>query len=233
MQGRNKKPSRHRNKPKKQFLVSRNEPKQTRNRSCFGLFRFEPKFFFSFRGHPTVDKSVRTPVSTPSAAAEGRRPASPLIALVYPSCDTRGQGGVVVTVAVLSTTAEAASAAIGATASAAPCTDAAGEAFSPQKRTSITKQEISYFFLQFLWVIFSLLDPDPDYESGSGSETLGRITNVLLVQDPVTGRPVQSLEFLLLVKSCHSMKDFIHMTKKLLDDLSQVPVFSVSVVPNI
>ncbi len=28
------------------FLVSRNKPKQTRNRSCFGLFRFEPKYFF-------------------------------------------------------------------------------------------------------------------------------------------------------------------------------------------
>jgi hypothetical protein len=28
------------------LLVSRNKPKQTRNRSCFGLFRFEPKFIF-------------------------------------------------------------------------------------------------------------------------------------------------------------------------------------------
>ncbi len=28
------------------FLVSRNKPKQTRNRSWFGLFRFEPKFIF-------------------------------------------------------------------------------------------------------------------------------------------------------------------------------------------
>ncbi len=70
--------------------------------------------------------------------------------------------------------------------------------------------------------------PDPDYESGStdliesGFETLGRITSARVVQDPVSGRPVQSLEFLLLVKSCHSMKDFMHMTKKLLDDLSQV-----------
>jgi hypothetical protein len=27
-------------------MVSRNKPKQTRNRSCFGLFRFEPKFIF-------------------------------------------------------------------------------------------------------------------------------------------------------------------------------------------
>jgi hypothetical protein len=27
-------------------LVSRNKPKQTRNRSCFGLFQFEPKFIF-------------------------------------------------------------------------------------------------------------------------------------------------------------------------------------------
>ncbi len=28
------------------FFVSRNKPKQTRNRSCFGFFRFEPKFIF-------------------------------------------------------------------------------------------------------------------------------------------------------------------------------------------
>ncbi len=28
------------------FLISRNKPKQMRNRSCFGLFRFEPKFIF-------------------------------------------------------------------------------------------------------------------------------------------------------------------------------------------
>ncbi len=35
--------SKHWNKPKFFFLVSRNKPKQTRNRSCFGLFRFEPK----------------------------------------------------------------------------------------------------------------------------------------------------------------------------------------------
>jgi hypothetical protein len=28
------------------FLVSRNKPKNTQIRSCFGLFRFEPKFIF-------------------------------------------------------------------------------------------------------------------------------------------------------------------------------------------
>jgi hypothetical protein len=28
------------------FLVSRYKPKQTQNRSCFGLFRFQPKFIF-------------------------------------------------------------------------------------------------------------------------------------------------------------------------------------------
>jgi hypothetical protein len=28
------------------FFVSRNKPKQTKNRSCFSLFRFEPKFIF-------------------------------------------------------------------------------------------------------------------------------------------------------------------------------------------
>ncbi len=39
------------------------------------------------------------------------------------------------------------------------------EALSPQKRTSSTsKHEILYFFL-FLWVIFALLDPDPDPET--------------------------------------------------------------------
>jgi hypothetical protein len=38
--------SKHRNKPKFFVLVSRNKPKQTRNRSCFGLFWFEPKFIF-------------------------------------------------------------------------------------------------------------------------------------------------------------------------------------------
>ncbi len=56
---------------------------------------------------------------------------------------------------------------------------ATGEAFSPQKRTArISKHEIYLLFL-FLWVIFALLDPDPDSESGSidliepgsGSET--------------------------------------------------------------
>jgi hypothetical protein len=42
-------------------------------------------------------------------------------------------------------------------------TSIANEAFSSQERTS------SFFLL--LWVIFALLDPDPDskYESGSGS----------------------------------------------------------------
>jgi hypothetical protein len=39
----------HRNKPKKYFLVSRNKPKMNLNRLCFGLFRFEPKKrFFCF-----------------------------------------------------------------------------------------------------------------------------------------------------------------------------------------
>jgi hypothetical protein len=38
--------SKHRKNRNFLFLVSRNKPKQTRNRSCFGLFRFEPKFIF-------------------------------------------------------------------------------------------------------------------------------------------------------------------------------------------
>jgi hypothetical protein len=51
--------SKHRNKPKKIFfLVSQNKPKQTRNRSCFGLFRFEPKLFF-FHFEDTLVGTVR------------------------------------------------------------------------------------------------------------------------------------------------------------------------------
>jgi hypothetical protein len=43
------------------------------------------------------------------------------------------------------------------------------KAFSPQKRTSNTsKHEISNFFL-LLYVIFALLDPDPDSEYGSAT----------------------------------------------------------------
>ncbi len=48
----------HRNKPKqtetnrkKCFLVSRNKPKNNRNRLSFGLFRFEPKKIRLFQGH--------------------------------------------------------------------------------------------------------------------------------------------------------------------------------------
>jgi hypothetical protein len=42
------------------------------------------------------------------------------------------------------------------------CSEATGEAFTPQKRTSSTsKHEILDFFL-YLWVIFALLDPDLD-----------------------------------------------------------------------
>ncbi len=39
--------SKHRNKPKLfVFGFTKKKPKQTRNRSCFGLFRFEPKIIF-------------------------------------------------------------------------------------------------------------------------------------------------------------------------------------------
>ncbi len=38
--------SKQQTKPKVFFLVSQNKPKQTRNRSCFGLFQFEPKLIF-------------------------------------------------------------------------------------------------------------------------------------------------------------------------------------------
>jgi hypothetical protein len=45
---------------------------------------------------------------------------------------------------------------------------ATGEAFSPQKRTALPNMKILYFFL-FLCIIFTLLDPDPQFECGSGS----------------------------------------------------------------
>jgi hypothetical protein len=43
------------------------------------------------------------------------------------------------------------------------------EAFSPQKRKSSTSKHEIYIF-SILWVIFALLDPDP--ESGSGPKPL-------------------------------------------------------------
>jgi hypothetical protein len=43
---------------------------------------------------------------------------------------------------------------------------ATGKALSPQKRTSSTSKHKISKFLLFLWVIFALLDPDPDSESG-------------------------------------------------------------------
>ncbi len=46
------------------------------------------------------------------------------------------------------------------------------EAFSPQKRTSSTSKHKNLNFFLFLWVIFDLLDPDPDSESGYGSTDL-------------------------------------------------------------
>ncbi len=53
--------SKHRSKTNFLFLVSRNELKQTRNRSCFGLFRFEPQFFFvCFEDTGTANISPRS-----------------------------------------------------------------------------------------------------------------------------------------------------------------------------
>ncbi len=47
------------------------------------------------------------------------------------------------------------------------CVQATGETFSPQKRTTSTsKMKIFNFFL-CLWVIFALLDPDPDTDPGT------------------------------------------------------------------
>jgi hypothetical protein len=41
------------------------------------------------------------------------------------------------------------------------------EAFSSQKRPSNTSKHELYNFFLLLWVIFALLDPDPDSECGS------------------------------------------------------------------
>ncbi len=55
----------HRNKPKKCFLVSQNKPKNNRNRLSFGLFRFEPKKkIWLFRGHPTSNTPRGSPATT-------------------------------------------------------------------------------------------------------------------------------------------------------------------------
>jgi hypothetical protein len=45
---------------------------------------------------------------------------------------------------------------------------ATGEAFSSRKGTSSNSKDEIMSFFPFFWVIFSLLDPDPDFESGSG-----------------------------------------------------------------
>jgi hypothetical protein len=36
-----------------------------------------------------------------------------------------------------------------------------GEAFSPQRTSSTSKNELTFLYI-FLWVYFALLDPDPD-----------------------------------------------------------------------
>jgi hypothetical protein len=64
-----------------------------------------------------------------------------------------------------------------------------GEAFSPSKRTlRSSKNEIYKLFSLFLWVVFALLDPDPDCESGftsrgpteSGSTTVKKTKRHLI-----------------------------------------------------
>jgi hypothetical protein len=45
---------------------------------------------------------------------------------------------------------------------------ATGEAVQPSKENIQHFKTILFFFL-FLWVIFALLDPDPQFECGSGS----------------------------------------------------------------
>jgi hypothetical protein len=44
-----------------------------------------------------------------------------------------------------------------------------GEAFSPQKRKFSTSKHGIYYCFLFFWVIFALLDLDPQFRSGLGS----------------------------------------------------------------
>ncbi len=61
------------------FLVSWNKPKQTRNRSCFGLFRFEPKFIFvcfedtlvGAEGHPPNGRHIFNTQNNLAAVSRG------------------------------------------------------------------------------------------------------------------------------------------------------------------
>jgi hypothetical protein len=46
---------------------------------------------------------------------------------------------------------------------------ATGEAFSPQKTTFSTSKHENSVLFSFLWVLFALLDPDPQFECGSRS----------------------------------------------------------------
>jgi hypothetical protein len=78
---------------------------------------------------------------------------------------------------------------------------AIGEAFSPQKRTSSTsKHKTSVFFL-FFWVIFALLDPDPDpqFECGSRSSNPAYGSGIHKNPDP---QPCLSTK----VSKCHLNK---------------------------
>jgi hypothetical protein len=66
--------------------------------------------------------------------------------------------------------------------------------FSQKRTSSTSKHEISYFFL-LLWVIFSLLDPDPDSGYGSGSTDLIESgSEALLSWHDLIDMFVQSLE---------------------------------------
>ncbi len=65
----------HRNKPKqtrkKSFLVSRNKPKNNRNRLSFGLFRFEPKKIFDcFEDTLAKTEGITIPVYTMTVAGK-------------------------------------------------------------------------------------------------------------------------------------------------------------------
>jgi hypothetical protein len=46
---------------------------------------------------------------------------------------------------------------------------ATGEAFTLKKEHPVLKNMKILDFFIFLWVIFALLDPDPQFERGSGS----------------------------------------------------------------
>jgi hypothetical protein len=71
------------------FLVSQNKPKHNRNRSCFGLFRFEPNFFLFVSRTPYTHSRLDQYSSAPPAFSVANIPNSPVWLI---SVMARGRG---------------------------------------------------------------------------------------------------------------------------------------------